>query len=130
MISLRGWKQRYQGDIFRIFGNSTVNGISCWKYNIKFLWKETIRSKNCRGQMLWQRAQHAIGKNSCKLRDHRLSTYVKFSEKLIFLTLWYTHVRVCIRGLEMLVFRKILRTYLMDDPLVIIRSPKACITDS
>ena len=27
-----------------------------------------------------------------------------------------TKVRVRIRGLEMLVFRKILRTYLMDDP--------------
>ena len=44
-----------------------------------------------------------------------LSTYAKFSEKLTFLTLWYAHVRVCIRGLEMLVFRKILRAYLMDD---------------
>ena len=29
---------------------------------------------------------------------------------------WYAHVRVRIRGLAMLVFRKILRTYLMDDP--------------
>ena len=28
---------------------------------------------------------------------------------------WY--VRLRIRGLDMLVFRKILRTYLMDDPL-------------
>ena len=27
-----------------------------------------------------------------------------------------THVRVCNRGLEMLVFREILRTYLMDGP--------------
>ena len=34
-------------------------------------------------------------------RGHPLSTYAKFSEKPI-------------RGLEMLVFRKILRTYLMD----------------
>ena len=51
----------------------------------------------------------------CK-RDHPLSTYAKFSEKLTFLTPWYVHVRVYIRGLEMLVFRNILRTYLMDDP--------------
>ena len=51
---------------------------------------------------------------------HPLSTYVKFSEKLTFLTPWYAHLRVRIRGLEMLVFREILRTYLMDDPLVII----------
>ena len=32
----------------------------------------------------------------------------KFSEKLTFLTIRYVHVRVCIRGYEMLVFRKIL----------------------
>ena len=31
-------------------------------------------------------------------------------------TRWYAHLRVRIRGLEMLVFRKILCTYLMDDP--------------
>ena len=42
--------------------------------------------------------------------------YTKFSEKLTFLTPWYTHVRVRIKGLDMLVSRKILRTYLMDDP--------------
>ena len=45
-----------------------------------------------------------------------LSTYAKFSEKLTFLTPWYAHVRVHTRGLEMLAFRKILRTYLMDNP--------------
>ena len=45
------------------------------------------------------------------LRDHPFSTCAKFSEKLTLLTPWYTHVRVRIRGIEMLVFRKILRTY-------------------
>ena len=49
--------------------------------------------------------------------DHSLSTYTKFSKKLIFITPWYAQVRMRIRGLEMLVFWKILRTYLMDDPL-------------
>ena len=39
------------------------------------------------------------------------------TEKLTFLTPWYAHVRVRIRGLEMLVFQKILHTYLMDGPL-------------
>ena len=39
-------------------------------------------------------------------RDHPLSTYAKFSEKLTFLTLLYAQ----------LVFRKILRTYLMNYP--------------
>ena len=29
---------------------------------------------------------------------------------------WYAHVRVPIRELEMFVLRKILHTYLMDDP--------------
>ena len=42
---------------------------------------------------------------------HPLRTYAKFSEKLTFLT-----PCVRIRRLEMLVFRKILRTYLMDEP--------------
>ena len=52
------------------------------------------------------------------LWGHALSTYVKFSEKLTFLTPRYAHVRLRTRGLEMLVFRKILRTYLMDDHFV------------
>ena len=38
---------------------------------------------------------------------HPLSTYAKYSEKLLFLTPWYAHKRVCIRVLEMLVIRKI-----------------------
>ena len=37
-------------------------------------------------------------------------------------TLWYAHVRACIRGLEMLVFWKILRTYLVDGPYASKRS--------
>ena len=41
---------------------------------------------------------------------HSFSTYAKCSEKLTF-TPWYTHIHVCIRGKEMLVFRKILRRY-------------------
>ena len=52
------------------------------------------------------------GRISFSERGHPLSTYAKFFEKLIFLTPWY----VCIRGLEMLVFREIVRTYLMDGP--------------
>ena len=43
-----------------------------------------------------------------RIRGHPLRTYAKFSEKLTFLT-------PLIRT-EMLVFRKILRTYLMDNP--------------
>ena len=42
-----------------------------------------------------------------------LSKYAKFSEKITFLTPLH------IRGLEMLVFRKILRKYLTDGPLQI-----------
>ena len=44
------------------------------------------------------------------VRGHSFSTYAKFSEKLTF-TRWYAHVRVRIRGLEILVFRKMLCTY-------------------
>ena len=40
----------------------------------------------------------------------------KIFRKLTFLTPWYAHVRVRIRGLEMLVFRTILRMYIMDVP--------------
>ena len=47
---------------------------------------------------------------------HQLSTYAKFSEKLTFLTPSYARPHVHIRVLEMLLFRKILRTYLMGDP--------------
>ena len=50
-------------------------------------------------------------------RAYPFSTYPKFSEKLIFLTPRHAHVRVRIRGFAMLVFRKILRTYLMNGPI-------------
>ena len=33
-----------------------------------------------------------------RLWDYPFSTYAKFSKKLTFLALWYTHVRVCVRG--------------------------------
>ena len=46
---------------------------------------------------------------------HQLSTDAKFSEKLTFLTPSYARPHVHIRVLEMLLFRKILPTYLMDD---------------
>ena len=42
---------------------------------------------------------------------------LKFSEKLTLLTPWYAHVREQIRGYEMLVFPKTLRTYYVDDSL-------------
>ena len=51
------------------------------------------------------------------LRGYSLSTDAKFSGRQLFLTPWYANVRVRIRGLEMLVFRKLLRTYVMNDPL-------------
>ena len=49
----------------------------------------------------------------------------KISEKLTFLTPLYAHVCVLIRGLEMLVFQKILHTHLMDHPLYENVHPKA-----
>ena len=53
-----------------------------------------------------------------KHRGHLLSTYAEFSEKLTFLSPLYAHVRLRIRGVEMLAFRKILHTYIMDGPIV------------
>ena len=64
---------------------------------------------------------------SFKPMGHPLSKFAKFSEKLTFLTPWYSHVCVRIRGLEMLVFRNILRMYLMDDPQPYHRSLKTSI---
>ena len=60
--------------------------------------------------------QESPSSQSNILRGQPLSTYAKFSEKLIFLTHWYAHVRGRVRGLEMLVFRKTLCAYLMYDP--------------
>ena len=47
-----------------------------------------------------------------------ISMYPKSFEKLTFLTIRYAHVRAHIKWLKMLVFRKILRTYLMDGPYI------------
>ena len=52
-----------------------------------------------------------------EIRGHPLSAYAKSSEKQTFQTPWYVNVRVRIRGVEMLFFWKLLRTYLMDDSL-------------
>ena len=47
---------------------------------------------------------------------HSFSTHTKFSEKVPFCTPRYAHVRVRIRGYEMVVFRKILCMYYTNDP--------------
>ena len=60
--------------------------------------------------MWWKLKQAALGSSIKYAR--------KFSEKVTFLTPWYAHVRVPIRGLEMLIFQKILDTYLIDGPLI------------
>ena len=43
--------------------------------------------------------------------DHSFGTYAKISKKLTFITFWYAHVRVRIRGYKNVSFPKILRTY-------------------
>ena len=45
-----------------------------------------------------------------------LGSFIKYVCKISRKTNISNPVRVRIRGLEMLVFRKILRTYLIDDP--------------
>ena len=49
------------------------------------------------------------------LQDHPFNTYTKFFKTLLFLTPYYAPVGVSIWGSEILVFRKILRMYNMDD---------------
>ena len=61
---------------------------------------------------LLQKVQINIG----SLRS--LYTFTKFSEKLLFLTSWYAHIWVFIRGYEMLVFQKMLHTYRSSRPEV------------
>ena len=43
--------------------------------------------------------------------DHPFITYAKFSAKPVFLPPLYAHVSVCIKRLEMFVFRRVLSTY-------------------
>ena len=48
--------------------------------------------------------------------DHPSGMHAKFPEKLTFLTRCYAQMCVRIRGKEIIAFRKILRTYYVDDP--------------
>ena len=57
----------------------------------------------------WKKADLQISVNFPG--DYLFSTQEIISEKLTFLTPWHALIRVRIRELEMLVFRKILRTY-------------------
>ena len=43
------------------------------------------------------------------MKDHSFSTWANVSKQLAFLTPWYAHVH------NMLLFKKILRTYYMND---------------
>ena len=58
--------------------------------------------------------------NDFLLLKNHMGSSIKYVPKVFrkptFLTLRYSHICVRIRGLEMLVFRTILRTYLMDSP--------------
>ena len=84
----------------------------------------------CKGrpktQSLLKRWEWKYSKKMCQLmsklfpqninRRHPLSAYIKLSKKLTFPTAWNAHVRVHIWGLEVLIFQKMLRKYLMDGP--------------
>ena len=61
-------------------------------------------------------------------RGSFIVTYTKFSEKLTFLTSWYAHASIRIRGSDMLVFRNILPAYSMNDSRDYIRQlcPENC----
>ena len=80
MVSASGKSGELVGNIFKFFVNTLV---TC---------KNAKTSSNSMGQ--------GSGNSELKkhLWDHSFSTYAKFSEKLTFLTPWYAHVRVHIRG--------------------------------
>ena len=69
------------------------------------------------GQTIGKIILEILENNGINVGGHPLSTYVKCSGKLTFLTPWYAHVRVLIRELEMLVFRKIFAYVLNGCPL-------------
>ena len=73
----------------------------------RFEAKTAIVSHTCYGKFLSLCSEKTSG-------DHPFSTYRKLSEKLTFVTPWYAHARMSIRGLEMLFFG--------NDPLVSFRS--------
>ena len=95
---------------FGVFQVVTCSWILSIKMNISLIL--TISSfTNVENSQLIYTANRLIG----LCRDHSFCTFTKFSEKITFLTPRYTHICVRIRRLEMLVFRKILRTYYMND---------------
>ena len=70
-------------------------------------------------KLIWNYcSHHKVSQLTCNenqltsfCRSHSFSAYTKSFEKLTFLTRWYEHVGLRIRGKEMLVFRKILLTH-------------------
>ena len=60
---------------------------------VREVWDKSLRDTS---QLLYILSR--LKSNKYKIGDHSFSTYAKFSEKLIFLTPWYAHVRVRIRG--------------------------------
>ena len=86
-------------------------------FYVKNLWKhqETLAFLAFSRAIKWEHWLEWV--DASMNRGHPLNTHAKFPKKLTFLTPWYAHVHVRIRGLEMLVFRKTLRTFLMDGPL-------------
>ena len=102
------WKQQ----VFRFCNRSNLNPSSSILIFEKHF-EESFMRRNTQQPRLINKL------NPVRTRGHPLSKYAKFSAKLTFLTRWYAQERVRIRGLEMLVLRKILRKYLMDGPLVV-----------
>ena len=70
---------------------------------------EFFSGTGCRAYFRGYFIEPSIGGSN--VRDHSISMYAEFSEKLTFLTHSYADLRVRIRGLEILVFRKSLCTY-------------------
>ena len=94
LIKMQAWSRNFKE---HLLSRASANGF--WK----------VYYKNIRTMFWFISFWHF--QHSHTIIDHSFGTHVKFSQKLTFLTLWSAHVRLRIRGLEILVFRKIFYMY-------------------
>ena len=111
------WGMRHKLSVQSRLINTNSKKISLLSTNStenRLKWGLTIFQNNHQRviMMHWVHGQNRalVIQGSWQWRDHSFSMYAKFPEKITLLTPWYAHVRKRIRELEIMVFRKILRT--------------------
>ena len=94
--------------------NPFVTGLIFTPFKKNF-WSIRLISLNWRTSVRrWREWQHLPSK-----RNHPFSKYLKFSEKLTFLTPWYAYVRVRIKGVRNVSFSEYF-AYLVDGCLMLL----------